>query len=146
MRPKIWHHVVTAVSGLSLLGVTVWTVVRWGSLPEKIPTHFNGAGVADGYGGKSVLVMLLFLSWMLFAALTVTAFFPGMWNVPNRNPRTLAAAADMLAVMKLVMVFMFDWLILCSVQGRDLGAWFMPVTMAGLFAPLVHLLIAAVRK
>ena len=146
MRPKLWHHIVTGLSGLSLLGVTVYTVIRYGSLPEKIPTHFDGAGLADGFGHKSGLVMLLFLSWMMFGMLTVVSFFPDAWNVPNRNPRTLAAVADMLAAMKLVTTLMFCWLILCSVQGWNLGGWFLPVTMAGLFAPLVHLLIAAARK
>jgi Predicted membrane protein len=146
MRPKLWHHIVTGLSGLSLLGVTVYTVIRYGSLPEKIPTHFDGAGLADGFGHKSGLVMLLFLSWMMFGMLTVVSFFPDAWNVPKRSPRTLAAAADMLAVMKLVTTLMFCWLVLCSVQGWNLGGWFLPVTMAGLFAPLVHLLIAAARK
>ena len=146
MRPKLWHHIVTGLSGLSLLGVTVYTVVRYGALPDKIPSHFDGAGLADGFGHKSGLVMLLFLSWMMFGMLTVVSFFPDAWNVPNRNPRTLAAVADMLAAMKLVTTLMFCWLILCSVQGWNLGGWFLPVTMAGLFAPLVHLLIAAARK
>jgi uncharacterized membrane protein len=146
MRPKLWHHIVTGLSGLSLLGVTVYTVIRYGALPDKIPSHFDGAGMADAYGHKSMLVMLLFTGWFLFGTLTAVSFFPGLWNVPNRNPRTLSAAADMLAVMKLVTTLMFCWLILCSVQSWNLGGWFLPVTMAGLFAPLVHLLIAAARK
>ena len=146
MRPRLWHHILTGISGLSLLGVTVYTVIRYGSL-DRIPTHFDGAGVADAYGHKSSLVMLIFLAWMLFGVLSAVAFLPpDAWSVPNRNPRTLAAAADMLAVMKLVTVLMFCWMILCSVQGRNLGRWFLPVTMVGMFAPLVHLIVAAVRK
>ncbi len=147
MRPKLRHHILTGLSGFSLLGVTVFTVIRYGSLPEKIPTHFGPSGAADGYGHKSTLVMLIFLAWMLFGVLSAVAFLPpDAWNVPKRNPRTLAAAADMIAVMKLVTVLMFDWLILCSVLGRDLGPWFLPLTMAGMFAPLLHLIIASVRK
>ncbi len=146
MRPKLWHHILTGVSGVFLLGTTVYTVIRYGSLPDRIPTHFNGAGIADGFGHKSMLVMLIFLAWMLFGVLTVCAFFPDTWSVPKRNPRTLAAAADMIAVMKLVTVLMFCWMILCSVQGWNLGSWFLPLTMAGMFAPLVHLIIASARK
>lgn len=146
MRPKLWHHIVTGISGVFLLGTSVYAVIRYGSLPEKIPTHFDAAGVADGFGHKSTLVMLIFLAWMLFGMLTVFAFFPDTWSVPKRNARTLAAAADMIAVMKLVTVLMFCWMILCSVQGRNLGSWFLPVTMAGMFAPLLHLIAASVRK
>ena len=146
MRPKLWHHILTGVSGVFLLGTTVYTVIRYGSLPDRIPTHFDAAGVADGFGHKSTLVMLVFLGWMLFGVLTVVAFFPDAWNVPKRSPRTLAAAADMIAVMKLVTVLMFCWMILCSVQGWNLGSWFLPLTMAGMFAPLAHLILASVRK
>ncbi len=146
MRPRLRHHIMTGISGLSLLGVTVYTVIRYGSLPDKIPSHFDGAGTVDAYGHKSMLVMLLFVGWMLFAVLSAVSFFPSLWNVPNRNPRTLAATADMLAVMKLVTTLMFAWIVLCSVQGRNLGKFFLPAVMAGLFAPLLYLLIAAARK
>ena len=44
MRPKIWHHVMTGLSALALLGTTVFAIVRWGSLDGKIPTHFDSAG------------------------------------------------------------------------------------------------------
>ena len=146
MRPKLWHHILTGLSGFFLLGTTVFAVIRYGSLDE-IPTHFNGAGVADAFGHKSSLVMLIFLAWMLFGVLSAVAFLPpDVWNVPKRSPRTLAAAADMIAVMKLVTVLMFCWMILCSVLGRNLGRWFLPTTMVGMFAPLVHLIIASVRK
>ena len=145
MRPRLWHHILTGLSAAAMLGVTVYTVIRYGSL-DKIPTHFDGAGLADAYGDKSMLIMLVFLAWMLFALLTAVSFFPDAWNVPKRNPRTLAATADMLAVTKLVMSLMFAWMILCSVQGWNLGRWFLPVTLVGMFAPLVYLIVVSVRK
>ena len=146
MRPKLWHHVLTGLSALSLLGVTVYTVVRWGSLDGQIPTHFDAAGQPTSYGGPGTLLMLLVMGWMILALFTVLSFFPSLWSVPNRNPRTLAATANLLAVMKLVITLMFCWIAFCSVQGRPLGAWFMPVTMAGMFAPIVYLLIACAKK
>ena len=146
MKPKLWHHILTGLSGLSLLGVTIFTAVRWNSLPDRIPTHFNAAGLADGYGPKSGVVMLLGLAWFMLILLTVAAFFPNAWNVPNRSPRTLAAAANMVAVMKLMTSLLFAWVVFCTVQGRGLGAWFMPAIMTGMFAPLVYLLIACARK
>lgn len=146
MRPKIWHHVMTGLSALTLLGTTVFAIVRWGSLDGKIPTHFDSAGQPTSYGGPEALIVLLVMAWVMLAGLTAVSFFPNIWNVPVRTPRTLAATADMFAVMRLVITLMLCWLVFCSVQGRDLGAWFMPVTMVGLFGPVVYLLVACARK
>ena len=146
MRPKLWHHILTGLSALALLGTTIYTAVRWGSLAGKIPTHFDAAGQPTSYGGPEALLVLLVLAWVTLALVTVISFFPSAWNVPNRSPRTLAATADMLAVTKLVITLMLCWITFCSVQGRPLGAWFLPVTMAAIFAPIVYLLIAAAKK
>lgn len=146
MRPKLWHHILTGLSALALLGVTIYTVIRWGSLAGKIPTHYDAAGQPTSYGGPETLLVLLVMGWMMLVMFTVISFFPSIWNVPNRSPRTLAATANMLAVMKFVITLMFSWIVFCSVQGRPIGAWFMPVTMVGIFAPIVYLLIAAAKK
>ena len=36
-------------------------IVFWGKIPEKIVTHFNGAGVADRWGNKGSLILLVFM-------------------------------------------------------------------------------------
>ena len=94
MRPKIWHHVMTGLSALALLGTTVFAIVRWGSLDGKIPTHFDSAGQPTSYGGPEALIVLLVMAWVMLAGLTAVSFFPNIWNVPVRTPRTLAATAD----------------------------------------------------
>lgn len=37
----------------------VAAAVRWGSVPDQIPVHWNAAGEVDGYGGKFVGLLLL---------------------------------------------------------------------------------------
>lgn len=37
----------------------VVAAVRWGSVPDRIPIHWNAAGEVDGYGGKFVGLLLL---------------------------------------------------------------------------------------
>ncbi len=147
MRPKLWHHIMTALGLMILLAATLFVIIRWGSLPERIPTHFDAAGQADGYGGKSSLVMLLFLSWMTYGMTTFFSFFPDTWNMPGRNrPNGLRATADMLAVTRPLLAFIFGWLIFCSTLGRPLGAWFLPVTMGLLLGNLAVGIIRAMRK
>ncbi len=146
MRPKLWHHITTVVAALILLGVTVFAVIRYGSVPDQIPTHFNVAGLADAYGSKSRIIVLLVLGWVSLIMMTVLSFFPNTWNVPKRTPRALSAAADMVTVMRLVVTLMFAWITICSVLCRGLGAWFLPAVLAGVFAPLVYLLVVSARE
>jgi uncharacterized membrane protein len=39
-------------------GMFVLAAVRWGSVPDRIPTHWNAAGEVDGYGGRFVGLLL----------------------------------------------------------------------------------------
>ena len=146
MRPKLWHHIMTGLSVSLLLAVTLFVCIRYKSLPDQIPTHFGADGAADGFGSRSSILFPLILAWFTLGLMTVLSFFPNAWNVPSNKPRTLAAAADMIAVLRLVVSAMFAWMILCSTLGRGLGVWFLPVTMLATFAPLVYLLVVAAKK
>lgn len=37
----------------------VTAAVRWGSVPDRIPVHWNAAGEVDGYGGKFMGLLLV---------------------------------------------------------------------------------------
>ena len=146
MRPKLWHHVMTGLSAALLLSVTLFVIVRYPAIPDQIPTHFGPSGQADAFGAKSGILFPLVMGWVMLVMMTVLSFFPGAWNVPGNSPRALAAAADMIAVLRLVVSLMFGWMTLCSALGRGLGAWFLPVTLAAVFLPLVYLIVQAARK
>ena len=147
MRQKLWHHIMTGLGLLMLLAATAFVLLRWQSLPEQIPTHFDAAGQADAYGSKGSLIMLLLTAWGLYALITVTSFFPSTWNVPGKNrPAGLRAAADTLAVMRVQFAFMFAWLLFCSAVGRDLGVWFLPVTLGGITLNLAICIVRALRS
>ena len=147
MKQKLWHHIMTGLGLLMLLAATIFVLLHWQSLPEQIPTHFDGAGQASAYGGKGSLIMLLFLSWGMYALITVTSFFPSTWNMPGKNrPAGLRAAADMLALLRVQMAFMFAWLLFCSAAGRDLGVWFLPVTLGTITLNVLIGIVRALRS
>lgn len=78
-----------------LLGISLAGIVqnigyaRW--LPERVATHFDWTGEADGWMPRTqaVLVMGLFqigLPWFLVGAMAVARQFPGrMVNLPHRD-------------------------------------------------------------
>ena len=47
-------------------------------LPERIATHFNGAGVANGLGARSTLWVLVGIAVLLYATLSAINWVPRM--------------------------------------------------------------------
>ena len=146
MKPKLWHNILTGLGAALLLAATVFVLVRWSGLPDRIPTHFNAAGQPDGYGGKSGLIGLLVTGWVMYVLVTVLSFFPSTWNMPGKNrPNGLRAGADMLAVLRPLLALIFAWITVCTALGRGLGAWFLPVTLGVLLLDLVVGVVRAYR-
>ncbi len=89
------------MSSRRLLLVIGWIVVllaagadlawHWPGLPERLATHFNAAGHADGWSSRATFVKMWFVmiagSGLLFAGLwALMMFLPARWiNMPNRD-------------------------------------------------------------
>jgi uncharacterized membrane protein len=106
-------------------------------LPERIATHFNEAGVANGFGARSTLWVLVGIALLLYATLSAISWAP--WKVslkvgPERERIVLAEAVAMVGWVKVEMCWMFAYLCLAMVRNGmglqvGLGAWFLPVTL-----------------
>ncbi|NOY55671.1 MAG: DUF1648 domain-containing protein [Actinobacteria bacterium] len=53
-RANKWEYVQLGV----IAAMFVWAAVEWSALPDRIPVHWNAAGVVDGYAGKFVGLLL----------------------------------------------------------------------------------------
>ncbi|NOX29630.1 MAG: DUF1648 domain-containing protein [Actinobacteria bacterium] len=53
-RANKWEYVQLGV----IAAMFVWAAVKWPTLPDRIPVHWNAAGVVDGYAGKFVGLLL----------------------------------------------------------------------------------------
>ncbi len=72
---------------LPLLFITtgfVMAIFYYPSLPEKIPTHFNGRGVPDDWSGKHTLFILPVINVMLYGAIILVIKYVPLkyWNMP----------------------------------------------------------------
>lgn len=64
----------------SLLGVvalTVYVLVRYPSLPEVVPVHFNFSGAADGFGSRSSML------WLAGVMLAISVLMAWLSTKPN---------------------------------------------------------------
>ena len=71
-RPKIKLDLTSADKAIEftgstlLIGTWILSIICFSDLPESIPTHFNGAGKADGFGEKINFFVLPIIGTILF--------------------------------------------------------------------------------
>ncbi len=112
-------------------------------LPERIATHFNGAGAANGFGARGTLWLLVGIAFLLYLTLSAINFVPRIVNVkrplaPEQDKALLAESMAMVGWVKAEVCWMFAYLCLAMVRNGmglqvGLGAWFLPVTLVVVF-------------
>jgi uncharacterized membrane protein len=130
-----------AVAGLVFAAAVVADF--YSRLPERIATHFNGEGVANGFGARSTLWVLVGIAFLLYAALSAISLAPRVVSVkrplaPERERVVLAESMAMVGWIKAEMCWMFAYLCLAMVRNGmglqlGIGAWFLPVTLLVVF-------------
>ena len=159
-RPKINVQLTTTdklveIIGWLLIGaIWVLTITNYSTLPNTIPTHFNGAGEADGFGSKASIIGLPFIATLLFIGLTVLNRHPHSFNYPspvtqNNALRLYTLATRMLRYLKLVLVVVFGGIEFMTIQNATgkaagLGVWFLPLTLVLIFLPLIYFVVKSV--
>jgi uncharacterized membrane protein len=112
-------------------------------LPERIATHFNVEGVANGFGAKSILWLLVGVAVLLYLTLTAIGSLSRVVKLqrplaPEREKVVLAESMAMVGWIKVVVCWMFAYICLAMVRNGmglqvGLGAWFLPVTLVVVF-------------
>jgi uncharacterized membrane protein len=97
-----------------LLIFAIWglTILNYPNLPDTIPTHYNGAGVADGFGDKWMILTLPLLATVLFVGLTILNKFPHIFNYPTEITadnalRQYTNATRLIRYLKVIIVVIF---------------------------------------
>jgi uncharacterized membrane protein len=131
------------IAVFGLLSAIFAVVFNYRDLPQRIPTHFNAAGIANGWGDKSALWALVGVSCFLYLMLTLARFIPAkLINVPvgpDQRAAAIPIALEMLAWLKAETACIFAYIVASMVsiaQARTLrlSPWFLPVTMIAVFA------------
>jgi uncharacterized membrane protein len=131
--------------------IWVLTITSYSNLPETIPTHYNGAGQADGFGGKATILTLPLIATILFIGLTVLNKFPHVFNYPTEITqdnafRQYIYATRLIRYLKLIIVFIFGLIEFKTIQNANgeadgLGVWFLPLTMGVIFIPMIYFIL-----
>ena len=134
------HRVSLIVGGLSI----ILPLIFWGKIPERIPLHYNAAGVADNWAEKSSLILLFFVIAMLMGVMSIAVYLVRS-NMESQysskaEKNEANVAYPVVVLMNLALQCMFAYIMLCCATGRNLGTWFLPVFLVGTFAPLAFMI------
>ncbi len=160
-RPKITLIPTNADKLVELLGwlilLALWTLTinHYSALPDTIPTHFNAAGEADGFGSKVSIIALPVIASVLFIGLTLLNRYPHSFNYPtaitqDNALRQYTLATRMLRYLKLVLLLVFGGIEFMTIQNATgkaagLGVWFLPLTLVLVFLPLIYFVVKSVQ-
>ena len=129
--------IVDCLCAALLISMMVWVACRYAALPDRIPVHYGADGVIDGYGDKSMIWVLLAITWFIVGLLSVTELFPKYWNIPfkvtkENQARVLTIAWHMLSATKLIVTGVFAYLAIKVTQGGNLSAYFAPIFISAI--------------
>ena len=116
-------------------------------LPERIATHFNAEGIANGFGGRATLWVLVGISVLLYAILSAINWVPRIVSLkrplaPEQEKMVLAESMAMVGWIKAAVCWMFAYICLAMVRNGmglqvGLGTWFIPMTLVVVFGTCV---------
>lgn len=122
-----------------LIGLTAYLIFHWGSIPDKIPAHYDWEGNIDRWGNKSDLIFLPMMSWFLYLLITGLQQVPLVWNTgvkitEENEERVYRTLKYMLETLKLIVVADLTYITVHSLMGKSLSGWFamiVPVAVSG---------------
>ena len=124
--------------GLIALAVLVWITYQALAgaerLPDRIPTHFDMAGNANGWGSPAMLLLLPVIAAGLYLAITVTSRFPMAFHcpvpvAPVNLPPVQDLTLDMVIWLKTELACLFAMLQWWMIHAARSGDGRLPVSL-----------------
>ncbi len=89
MKKSAPARIPTILSALVLVLTAAYALIRYTSLPETIPIHFNARGEADGFGARGMIFLspaIALLFWVILTAVSSSRQLVGHLNLPFPVP------------------------------------------------------------
>ena len=148
----LWQRILGILAPVVLLGSIVFVLIRFPSLPERIPTHYNFAGEIDGYGGRFSLLLMPLIGLVMDASLVLVGRFPKSWNTGVRvtlynRVRVYRLVRDLLAELRFTTALFFGgFAVYQSLLPEHFSGNVIGVMTLLIFVPLVRYFIRLLRR
>ena len=142
MNRKVIYLIMNIIGVLALLGSTLFVIIMWSQIPDQIPTHYNFAGEADGYGGKGSLIFMMVLAWFMFILITVLMRFPNTWNMPvkvtaENKARLYSITRAMLEVIKMLASLLFAVMLINAAIATPMPRFILIALIAAMLLSII---------
>ncbi len=146
--------ILEGVAGIALLAAIGDVAMHWHLLPERIPVHFGASGDPDGWGGRSMLLVLLGTTVGMSVILTLAEKYQRLINIPisvdRESPAVRQLLRSMVIGLKAVITAAFFWIADVTMrtalgETNGLGTAFLPLFLGGIFAPMIYYLVKLKR-
>ena len=142
MRKEIIYLIMNIIGVLALLGSTLFVIIMWSQIPDQIPTHYNFAGEADGYGGKGSLIFMMVLAWFMFVLITVLMRFPNTWNMPvkvtaENKARLYSITRSMLEIVKMLATLLFAVMLINAAIATPMPRFILIALIAAMLLSII---------
>ena len=141
IRKNVLDVIETVVSLLCIVGAVVYLFLAWGSIPDRVPGHYNALGEVDHWSGKNRLIVLPIISWLIFGFITLVERYPQIWNtgitVTEQNrERVYRLLKNLIALVKMYVLLMFASLTVLSSLALNLPMWYILAFLVALFGTI----------
>jgi uncharacterized membrane protein len=139
-----------------LIGLWVFAIVSYRTLPDVIPIHFDVRGEADGFGDKGAVFGLPAMAVIMFVFLSFAGRKPHTFNyletiTPENAERQYRIATRMMRVLKVIILLIFGLIEVSSFLAAKgykdgMGIWMLPVFFTLIFTPVAYFLVQAAKE
>ena len=157
MRPKLQiaktkgEWVLDIIGGGIFLTAIAYLMISWGSIPDRVPGHYNAAGEVDRWGSRNEILILPIIGVFLWVTMFLVEKNPHTHNYPARLNENNAYvfylnSRKLMNTLKNACLFLFSCLIIQTVRialgdAQSLGAWFWPLLLIITIGPIVRTLV-----
>jgi uncharacterized membrane protein len=132
---------------LSLVIMWVYTIIKYSTLPDIIPIHFNGEGQPDDFGSRATIFIFTGIGTLIFVGLTVLNKHPQKFNylrkiTPENSQRQYTNATKMVRFLKfsISLILLLSVYEICQIatgKSQGFGIWFLPFVLGLIFIPVI---------
>ena len=133
VRTTLYQRIAGILAPVIYAGVFLLIALRWQTLPEQVPTHYDFAGNVNGWGSRWTLVIMPAIGLLADLAIAVSLRFPRTWNagvkitVFNRA-RVYKLLRDLMADLRLSCALLFAYIsVRLALLPETLPGWTMTV-------------------
>ena len=151
-KPRIVDYVFLGLAVLCFLFTLIFVIVKYPSLPDLLPSHFNARGEIDAWSGKaSAAFFPAIIGFILLAILGPIQFFPKLWNntqgVPAyKLPRVIRSTRTGLCFLLFSMEAFFACVAVCTVRLAPMPVFVTYLFMTITGVTIVYILVQTFRK